>query len=313
MKRNLLLSLPSLPLLLFLNSCDLLNKDVSGLILDKDDLEISLETSIVLNVSLQPEGAKGEVVWSSDDPTVASVDNGMVTAIKRGSAGITASCGTYSDTCRVSVIPVEFDADKLPSSLKGESYHIIQLDDSSYAYIEDRVVNDFRPDNLNKNLWIWESTFLGGASSGLNYYGLEKGWISLVVANKGWSGAGFNVGPGYGSIDMTDLFNNPLDYYFHISLKSSQPGTSVMLIFKDKNSEAKVVLGSIPLDGIAPYSDFARDNMWSTVEVPVSYLNSLGVFFNDTFTDVNILSFLAGGIEGTTLDLDAMFFYKKPE
>ncbi len=44
--------------------------------------------------------------------------------------------------------------------------------------------------------------------------------------------------------------------------------------------------------------------------IPVSYLNSLGLFYADAFSNVNIMAFLCGGTAGTSLDLDAAFFYK---
>ncbi|MDY4819468.1 MAG: Ig-like domain-containing protein [Bacilli bacterium] len=47
--------------------------------------------------------ANGTVTWSSSDPTVASVDNGTVTGVKAGTATITATVGTASATCEITV------------------------------------------------------------------------------------------------------------------------------------------------------------------------------------------------------------------
>ena len=103
---------------------------------------------------------------------------------------------------------------------------------------------------------------------------------------------------------------------FHIGLKSAQPSSSYLLIFTDGQSEAKVCIGSSDyVDGITykPYADFSRDNEWHSVEIPVTHLQELGLFFDKPFTDVNIFAFLGGLVSGTTLDMDAVFFYKKAE
>ena len=43
-----------------------------------------------------------EIVWTSSDPTVASVDNGLVTSVGYGSCVIRARCGEVSAFCTVS-------------------------------------------------------------------------------------------------------------------------------------------------------------------------------------------------------------------
>ena len=47
--------------------------------------------------------ANGAITWSSSDPTVASVNNGTVTGLKAGTAIITATVGTASATCSITV------------------------------------------------------------------------------------------------------------------------------------------------------------------------------------------------------------------
>ena len=61
----------------------------------------------LLSVTFAPDGAKEEVTWSSSDPTVAAVDSttGIVSALKVGSATITATAKTSNKTaeCKVTV------------------------------------------------------------------------------------------------------------------------------------------------------------------------------------------------------------------
>lgn len=78
------------------------------------DLEISLDQNAVvmpegegvrLTASIRPEGAwKGRPVWTSSNPSVASVtDRGYVTGLRDGTAVITASAGDKTASCRVTV------------------------------------------------------------------------------------------------------------------------------------------------------------------------------------------------------------------
>lgn len=299
--------------LLILTGCEEKIIEVTGINLDQTILELPMESAVSLLATLEPEGATGDIVWSSSDPTVASVTEGVVTGIKMGTTTIAASYGAFSATCEVSVTAKELDPDNLPASLKGSNYHLIQLDSITYEFIKDKVVNDFRPDNDIKNLWVWESTFIAGTPVGTNFYGQNQSWVSLIVSIVGWSGAGYNLGSGYGDIDMTDLYDNPDDYVFHLALKTSQLVSGYLFKFTDRSTSASVCIGNVPIEGVAPYTDFIRNNEWQEVEIPVSYLNSLGLFYNNTFTDnLNILEFLAGSAAGITLDMDAVFFYKKP-
>ena len=113
---------------------------------------------------------------------------------------------------------------------------------------------------------------------------------------------------------MTRMFDNPEDYYLHIGLKTGQSASSFLFILNDGISEAKIAIGGDYDDNgtvFPEYTNITRDNEWNSIEIPVSYLNELGLYYNETFQDVNILAFLAGGTEGTTLDMDAVFFYKK--
>lgn len=56
-----------------------------------------------LNATVTPDNCTDTIVWSTNADTVATVDNGLVTAKANGSAVITATCGTQSATCNVTV------------------------------------------------------------------------------------------------------------------------------------------------------------------------------------------------------------------
>ena len=77
---------------------------VSNISSDKSQLELDEEASERLIVIVEPLGCAGEIVFSSDDPEVVSVDSlGNITALKPGTATVTARCGELSVSCTVQV------------------------------------------------------------------------------------------------------------------------------------------------------------------------------------------------------------------
>ena len=79
--------------------------DVTGVILDKVTLSLVEEDSYTLIATVTPSNATDKTVtWSSSDPSVASVTtSGKITALKAGTATITAKAGTKTATCEVTV------------------------------------------------------------------------------------------------------------------------------------------------------------------------------------------------------------------
>lgn len=77
---------------------------VIGIALDNVLLEMELNDEQQLKATLSPDGAVGEIEWSSSNPAVATVsDDGVVKAVGAGSATITASCDGFTASCNVKV------------------------------------------------------------------------------------------------------------------------------------------------------------------------------------------------------------------
>ena len=73
--------------------------------MNKDELELLIGDDFKLTATVLPPNTTDKtVVWSSSDTSVAKVDaEGLVTAIGAGNAVITATCGSASATCQVTV------------------------------------------------------------------------------------------------------------------------------------------------------------------------------------------------------------------
>ncbi len=86
---------------------------VTGVSLNKSSTTISTGKSETLVATITPDTATNQnVIWTSDDETIATVVNGVVTAEGEGSATITAETadGGFTDTCTVTVSAPPTDA-----------------------------------------------------------------------------------------------------------------------------------------------------------------------------------------------------------
>ncbi len=76
----------------------------TGIELDPSSISMIVGGTYALKATILPTDAvEKDVVWTTSDPSVATVSGGVVTAVSVGSATITASVGTLSDVCVVSV------------------------------------------------------------------------------------------------------------------------------------------------------------------------------------------------------------------
>lgn len=168
----------------------------------------------------------------------------------------------------------------------------------------DANVTDYNVNNTNRNLYIWENTYVAVNRDGYaNSFGWEEGYNKFTVASVGWSGLGFNVA----NEDLSMIDNT---WWLHFAMR----GTDV-----DMHTSHEVTIGKANFivgksnGKLASVGDFKRDGQWYYFDIPVKVLEqfSANVFganpaaFND-----NIVAFMSGGATDAELCIDNIFFYK---
>ena len=149
---------------------------VTGVTLDKATASVDTGSTVMLTATIEPSNASNQnISWSSDNETVATVENGTVTGVSAGTAtiGVMTEDGGYSAVCNVTVNEVVvseyrnlFDKDTMVTANQGipstgviGSYtwglaRVPVQENSQYSY---KTVEDYA-DN--------ERTYYGGATAG---------------------------------------------------------------------------------------------------------------------------------------------------
>lgn len=307
--------------------------------LDKPSLSLVKGKSDTLHATVEPAEKVSELVWSSDNEAVATVKDGVVTAVAKGSANIKVAVGDVEAVCAVKVTdPTGGDEQINHVSLQGSDYFIIQLGEKEVAQIGGKMVASFAQNTADqtgsKNLYVWEQTYVAGATQGKNFYGVTgEGWVSLTVTSVGWSGLGYSCGWGGANPTpagketeqqeaMADLnklaaiMDAPDDYYFHIAMKSTDNASHLLTLNGKSNTKGVVCIGAAAFvdNGVSypAYTDFTRNGDWGEIEIPMSYFTKQGLVYGANNTESsNVLAILSGGVSGTQLQFDACFIYKK--
>ena len=97
---------------------------VESITLNKTELTLLKGKTETLTTTLAPEGLTGyTITWTSSKPSVATVENGVITGVSRGNTTITAEVDGKSATCEVTV--VEDSKDAIYASYNGGAMSII--------------------------------------------------------------------------------------------------------------------------------------------------------------------------------------------
>ena len=122
--------------------------EVSSITLDKTTATLKAGETVTLTATVSPSDATDKTVtWSTSDANIATVKDGVVTAVKVGAATITAMAGDKSATCEITVEPTKVSSITLNATNK-----------TLLVNMEFKLTATIYPDNAtNKNI-VWSSS-----------------------------------------------------------------------------------------------------------------------------------------------------------
>lgn len=289
--------------------------------LDVDKTEVTINkgetATITATLTVEPADKANEVTleWTLADETIAAVaDNGTTAIIKGLKEGETTLKVTAAEKSKTIFVTVN-DGVVPPPPAAEYSYFVLALDDDALASLGSEAL-DMRVNDSDSFFYIWEGTYNSLETSGLNSLGNVAGWYSLeVVENTTWSGLGFCY------MNMSNLANMAViteeegkDWYLHLAVKTTSP-VSHLIGIAGEAGEYKVGINGDYVDNGTTYKNIqtlTTDGEWNEIEIPMDKVIQGGVVFSDKPTkNPNLVFVLSGGVAGTNIQLDAIYFYKK--
>lgn len=153
--------------------------EITSVTLDSSAITLKIGESQTLEATVLPENASNKTVtWFSLDPTVAKVENGKVTALKKGVTSITAACGLKSANCIVTVTDSPAEEQK-PGIAFDKTSFMMYVGDSQKINATVNIVGDG-----DKTLTWLSSDETVATVSGGTVKALKAG-MSIIVATCG--------------------------------------------------------------------------------------------------------------------------------
>ena len=125
---------------------------VTGVTLNSTSLTLVEGETADLVATISPKDAENQkVIWSSSDGSVASVDNGIVTALKAGTATITAKSddGGFTATCSVTVNSKTVEVTSITLSKEGITLEVGQ---------SETLIATISPEDATDKTVIWTTS-----------------------------------------------------------------------------------------------------------------------------------------------------------
>ena len=130
--------------------------ETQGLVLDRTSAVLAVNTTLTLEAEIYPAHATNkEIIWTSDNPSVATVKDGVVSAIADGVAVITATTkdGNYKENCTIlATSKTIYMAGKVDGKINGtaalwkngviQNLEEVDITKSSISYITSVFVSD---------------------------------------------------------------------------------------------------------------------------------------------------------------------------
>lgn len=164
------------------------NIPVTGVTISDKNVTVKANNSVLITATVEPSDATNKYcVWSSDNPSIATVDNGRIRGMSEGSCTITVTTnnGGFTDTCSVTVVAAEMTNQDLTSSVGFETgwitsngtFNSSATGSRSTGYLDIEGVTIIGVEINNTVTEI----------NAIHFYDSERNWISAQTPNDNYN------------------------------------------------------------------------------------------------------------------------------
>ncbi len=202
---------------------------------------------------------------------------------------------------------------------KVSSVYTVIISDAAVAEFEkagSKVTYIGPSPDEGRNLYIWDHeplTFVPCQTSPLRVDDEEGEALSLEVSNQGWSGAGLNID--FPGIDISSFNDDTRFHMAYMTPTANAPASVAIILFDgDGSKPAKFSVGDVFDDNGKKYPSVGKGltDEWQAIDMSLGEIRKtwgeLEIARPAAWTG-NLFSFLGGGVQGTTLAFDAVYFY----
>ncbi|MBR6054338.1 MAG: Ig-like domain-containing protein [Bacteroidales bacterium] len=123
---------------------------VTSVILNREDASVHMGNTLTLIATVKPDNAEDRTVtWGSSNPSVATVDGGVVTPVREGFTIITAKAGDKMASCEVTVLPPAVPVESITLNKNSLEIEVEQ----SFTLVATII-----PDNADVRTASWSSS-----------------------------------------------------------------------------------------------------------------------------------------------------------
>lgn len=272
------------------------------------------------------EDVTASATWTSSDEAVATVSAGTITAVGAGNATITCE---YSGATATVQVTVGAGTAGVADLLQGSEYILIQLGETAYGQIEDKVICDLRanggynddgtvPEGVSRVYDIWNAFEAAEApQSGMDCFGNADGWFSIASVSpkpdNGWGNisGGLAIKEGDTEIQKMKLTSK---HVFAIALKGNytkENKLDIKLFGSNGNPEVNIIT-------VQESTGANNDGDWQVYTVTMEELIKAGIDLTEGVTmDPEKKSWYAFGYaavgSGVRADIAAVMYYVPAE
>ena len=246
---------------------------VESVTLDKITATIEVEETLQLNATVLPiEAGNKNIIWTSFDETVATVVDGKVTGLKKGTTTITATSEDNNEikaTCAITVEPITAKTwwgEPTTIKIGGVDVAILysytrNVDKTiTYSVIFDNAASALR-DDINVNLGDYNLMHDDGTGNNTAI------WTSTTTHSKGETITGFWY-----------IAGNRIDFSYIVGSSNERPNTAVTSVTLDKTSCDLLVDETVQLLATVNPGIAANKNVtWNSSNSAVAEVDNSGL------------------------------------